>query len=154
MPILAENRDRYPADWPAISDRIRFGRAHGRCECRGECGLRHGGAGDRCEAPHGKRICWHRFQRGHWGIERGTPGGEEVGVTGGTIGWATGVRIVLTVGHLNHQPEDCRDENLRAWCQRCHNRYARAHRNATRATRALAAERSAGQLVLPVELLP
>ena len=32
-------------------------------------------------------------------------------------------KIVLTVGHLDHQPENCADENLKAWCQRCHNRY-------------------------------
>jgi hypothetical protein len=31
-------------------------------------------------------------------------------------------KVVLTVAHLNHQPEDCRDENLLACCQRCHNR--------------------------------
>jgi 5-methylcytosine-specific restriction endonuclease McrA len=34
-----------------------------------------------------------------------------------------GVEIVLTVAHLDHTPENCADENLRAWCQRCHNRY-------------------------------
>lgn len=32
-------------------------------------------------------------------------------------------KVVLTVAHLNHKPEDCRDENLKAGCQRCHNRY-------------------------------
>jgi cytosine/adenosine deaminase-related metal-dependent hydrolase len=32
-------------------------------------------------------------------------------------------RVVLTVAHLNHVPEDCRPENLRAMCQRCHLRY-------------------------------
>ena len=36
-------------------------------------------------------------------------------------------KIVLTVMHLNHQPEDCRDENLKAACQRCHLRYDREH---------------------------
>lgn len=39
----------------------------------------------------------------------------------------TGSRVVLTVAHLNHQPEDCGRPgdrpNLRAWCQRCHNTY-------------------------------
>jgi 5-methylcytosine-specific restriction endonuclease McrA len=35
----------------------------------------------------------------------------------------TGAIVVLTVAHLNHLPEDCRDENLKAACQRCHNRY-------------------------------
>src|SRR3990167_9714971 len=32
-------------------------------------------------------------------------------------------KIILTVAHLNHKPEDCREENLRAMCQRCHLRY-------------------------------
>lgn len=32
-------------------------------------------------------------------------------------------KVVLTVAHLNHIPEDCRDNNLKAGCQRCHNRY-------------------------------
>ena len=40
--------------------------------------------------------------------------------------WAKG-RIVLTVAHLNHTPEDCRDENLKAMCQRCHLRYDHDH---------------------------
>jgi hypothetical protein len=90
MPIRPENRARYPADWPAISARIRFQRAGNRCECAGECGTEHG---DRCDAvnrqPHP----------------------------------ATRSMVVLTVAHLNHRPEDCADANLRAMCQRCHNRY-------------------------------
>lgn len=49
MPIRPENRGRYPADWPEISDRIRFGRADGRCECTGQCGHDHYG---RCQARH------------------------------------------------------------------------------------------------------
>lgn len=36
--------------------------------------------------------------------------------------WA-GVKIVLTIAHLDHTPENSSDENLKAWCQRCHNRY-------------------------------
>jgi len=32
-------------------------------------------------------------------------------------------RFVLTVAHLNHRPEDCRPENLRALCSGCHLRY-------------------------------
>ncbi len=41
-------------------------------------------------------------------------------------------RIVLTVAHLNHVPEDCSPENLRALCQRCHNQYDAKHRAETR----------------------
>jgi len=46
------------------------------------------------------------------------------------------IKIVLTVAHLNHDPLDCREENLRTLCQACHNRLAaplRAqHASATR----------------------
>lgn len=31
--------------------------------------------------------------------------------------------VVLTVAHLDHEPENCADDNLKAMCQRCHNRY-------------------------------
>jgi hypothetical protein len=51
MPIRPENKPRYPADWKAISARIRFTRAGGRCECLGECGKDHAG---RCAAVHGQ----------------------------------------------------------------------------------------------------
>ena len=51
MPIRPENRERYPAGWPAISARIRNERAGGRCECEGECRTGHQG---RCEALNGR----------------------------------------------------------------------------------------------------
>jgi hypothetical protein len=41
--------------------------------------------------------------------------------------WARGL-VVLTVAHLDHQPENCADDNLKAMCQRCHNRYDQKHR--------------------------
>ena len=94
MPIRPENRARYPRDWSQISQRIRFERAGRRCECRGECGQPHiSGADDRCGARHGEA---HPF---------------------------TNSMVVLTVAHLDHQPENCDDSNLKAMCQRCHNRY-------------------------------
>ena len=40
--------------------------------------------------------------------------------------------IVLTIAHLDHTPENCSDDNLRALCQRCHNRYDAEHRKQTR----------------------
>lgn len=39
MPILPENRARYPADWALRSRFVRFVRARGRCEW---CGAAHG----------------------------------------------------------------------------------------------------------------
>ena len=35
----------------------------------------------------------------------------------------TGSKVILTVAHLDHVPENCGDDNLKAMCQRCHNRY-------------------------------
>lgn len=120
MPIRPENRDRYPANWHGISLAIRR-RADNRCE---ECGVPNYELGGR-DSSGG----WHKA------IPTGTNG---VGLTWpapGDHGWCDGwaatlriVRIVLTVAHLNHQPEDCRPENLRCLCQRCHNRYDAAER--------------------------
>ena len=106
-PIRPENRGRYPTDWPVISRSIRFDRAEGRCECRGECGrpdwhLRP--SDGRCENIHGKPA------------------------TG------TGSRVVLTVAHLDHTPENCDPHNLRAMCQGCHLHYDRDHHAQTRRT--------------------
>ena len=43
-----------------------------------------------------------------------------------------GHRFTLTVAHLNHTPEDCRRENLRALCAPCHLRYDAQHHAETR----------------------
>ena len=32
-------------------------------------------------------------------------------------------KVILTVAHLDHQPENNNDDNLAALCQRCHNNY-------------------------------
>jgi len=51
---------------------------------------------------------------------------------------ATGSKVVLTVAHLDHQPENCDRSNLRAWCQRCHNTYDAPMRRAGISERAKA----------------
>lgn len=50
VPIKPENKARYPDDWDEISNRIRFERAGGICECRGECKVHAGW----CAAIHGQ----------------------------------------------------------------------------------------------------
>jgi hypothetical protein len=116
MPISAENRARYPKDWKSISLAIRD-RAGGRCECIGECGL-----------------------------HRTTPGPRRcIEVNGKTASWAKG-KVVLTVAHLDHTPENCDPLNLKAMCQRCHLRYDRHHHaQNSRRTR----DRKRGQSSLP-----
>lgn len=39
----------------------------------------------------------------------------------------TGSLVVLTIAHLDHQPENNAPENLAAWCQRCHLQYDADH---------------------------
>ena len=45
------------------------------------------------------------------------------------------VTIVLTVAHLNHDPSDNRDENLKALCQWCHLNYDKEHHKESRSIR-------------------
>ncbi|HUX70457.1 MAG TPA: hypothetical protein VMV41_08105 [Cellulomonadaceae bacterium] len=120
MPIRPENRDHYPADWPDISLRIRHERAGDRCECHGECGRpgSHLDLDGRCQNRNGKRAV------------------------------GTGSRVVLTVAHLNHTPEDCTDTNLAAMCQGCHLHYDRDHHAETRSASRAAVLAAAGQGVL------
>ncbi|EKS26509.1 hypothetical protein [Afipia felis] len=123
MPIRAENKARYPADWPQISASIRE-RAGNKCE---ECGVANRALGGRADdgtflpadptGDNGLRFTWPTPGE-HWWCSM--PGGRRE--------WLRIIRIVLTVAHLNHKPEDCRPENLRCWCQRCHNRYDAAAR--------------------------
>ena len=40
--------------------------------------------------------------------------------------------IVLTIAHLDHTPENCNPDNLKALCQKCHNTYDARHRAETR----------------------
>lgn len=125
MPIRRENLDRYPADWPAISLRIRQ-RDGNRCKW---CGVENHALGGRDSMGrfHPAHAVEERLLRAVWPKE-----GEEwwCGVPGEPRRFLRIVRIVLTVAHLNHQPEDCADDNLVALCQRCHNVYDMPHRRA------------------------
>jgi hypothetical protein len=55
------------------------------------------------------------------------------------------IRVVCTTAHLDHDPRNCADENLRFWCQRCHNQYDVKHRKETRHT-----SRMKGQLEINI----
>jgi hypothetical protein len=45
------------------------------------------------------------------------------------------VTVLLTVAHLEHTPKNCAPENVRCWCQRCHNAYDAPVRAAGRKAR-------------------
>ncbi len=59
-------------------------------------------------------------ERAGWCCE-GTPQYPDCRAVHGEPHPVTGAKVVLTVAHLDHQPENCAPENLRALCQRCHN---------------------------------
>ena len=99
---------RYPKNWKEISAKIRE-------------------RSKTIDAPDGRCECM-----GECGLH---PWGRCVERQGQKAHFARG-KIVLTVMHMNHVEADCRDENLRAACQRCHLRYdAPHHAETARATR-------------------
>lgn len=139
MPITPENRARYPKDWKALSLAARE-RAEWRCQHPG-CGARQYDVG------------FWQLQGGTWqwnAIESGFLDCRTARLVAADMQWmcegntaAEGSRvvvIVLTVAHLDHQPENCDPDNLAAMCQRHHLAYDqlhhRAHAQATRRARA------------------
>ena len=62
----------------------------------------------------------------------GSPAYPDCRVANYTSHPVTGSRVILTVAHLDHQPENCDPANLRAWCQRCHLTYDAEHHAKTR----------------------
>ena len=112
MPVKPENKKLYPHEWRTkIRPRIRA-RAGDKCEF---CGVQNHAIG-------------YRDHTGTFHDENKT-------------GWRDHfrfftpkkLRIVCTVMHLNHDPTDNRDENLKLGCQKCHNSYDAKHRAETRA---------------------
>jgi hypothetical protein len=61
---------------------------------------------------------------------RGTHTGRCPNEAGG-LAYGTKKRVILTVAHLDHTPENCADENLRAMCQGCHLHYDIEHHRQT-----------------------
>lgn len=153
------DRRKYPTNWEAISHRIRFERAGGKCE--------------QCGAPNSAEIVRSTFNPGVFIIADDIepifrwPDGQRIlpGLVPDHFPvWEYPyVRVVLTVHHIGvdkldgspGSPDDkmdCRDENLIALCQRCHlladmPRHVQA-RHRTLLEKKAAAKREAGQMEL------
>ena len=93
---------KYPENWKQISEWVRYMRADNRCEWRDWDQGKPGTFVRRCEARNGKP---HPI---------------------------TGSKVVLTVMHLDHDPQNSAPHNLLAACQLHHNRYDAPHRAANR----------------------
>jgi len=135
MPIRDENKARYPRNWPTISQQVRE-RAGQKCE--------------RCGAPNGRLIRRGKTEDGQavWRMSYDSCYMDGVCAETGllvpdtdedSVAYGDPVKVILTVAHLDHQPENCDPANLRAWCQRCHNVYDAPMRRAGTKTRKRAA---------------
>lgn len=103
------DKSRYPADWDAISARIKA-RADHRCEV--------------CDAPDGQLVVRLKTDTSVWKLLSELDDWE-------ISRWRSPVKIVLTTHHIGvpyddgrpgnpHDKMDCRDVNLIALCNRCH----------------------------------
>jgi 5-methylcytosine-specific restriction endonuclease McrA len=103
MPV---DKSRYPADWDAISLRIR--ERDGWC-CKW-CGVPHNAVIRRLEDGESYTYYGQYTTKAEWDTKwaRATP---------------KLIRVVLTVAHHpDPDPQNCTDANLQSLCQRCHNR--------------------------------
>lgn len=83
-------------------------------------------------------IAYGRKKAAGWRCE-GSPAYPDCRAEHGQPHPVTGSEVVLTVAHLDHQPENVDRANLRVWCQRCHNTYDAPARAAGRLARKAAA---------------
>lgn len=116
MPIKAENKKLYPKNWKQIRQDI-LKRANNKCEF---CGVENHAWG-------------YRDKNGEF-ITRSDD------IAGKTI-----FQIVLTIAHLDHNPENNNPENLRALCQKCHLNYDKEHHAETRRKTKALKELQSGQ---------
>lgn len=118
MPIKPENRARYPSNWKEIRAAI-LERADNSCE--------------QCKVSNGKLIARGAgpfagtFQTDTAEVFDAETGEYIASVRMSEYQVKNMVTIVLTIAHLDHQPENCDDDNLRALCQMHHLRHDAAH---------------------------
>ncbi len=136
MPIKPENKGLYPPDWPFVRKRILERDKHRCCGC----GLRDHSVGDRVEhgvfMPAAGNLMLEDFGQGidpETGQALTYKEASSIAERLTDDSWNDRkyIVIVLIIAHLDHNPENCHDDNLASLCQRCHNIYDRAHRNET-----------------------
>ncbi|MFM6189718.1 MAG: hypothetical protein ACKPEN_15590 [Planktothrix sp.] len=129
------DRKRYPANWNQIATQIKK-KANWYCE---NCNRP-------CRKPKEDRFQFEdRIKPTPWADELYQ---EKYDEELGTVFLSKLTRFTLTVAHLNHTPEDCRPENLKALCSVCHLRYDAAHHIRSAKANRLKKREAVGQLTL------
>jgi len=111
MPISKENKLKYPKNWKQISLNVRA-KADNRCEF---CDIKNHAIG-------------YRTKKGEF-IELEPSHQADIDVQENNLKL---IKIVLTVAHLDHNPENNEAENLKALCQKCHLNYDKKQHLKTR----------------------
>lgn len=123
-------RELYPPNWDQIALRIKE-RAGWFCE---QCGRP-------CRKPKETiQTFWQRIVLGLPEWLHGGPTAKLLQVIADKPQVWT-----LTVAHLDHNPANCADENLRAWCSGCHCRYDAPRKGQDRRDKA---KRKHGQVLM------
>lgn len=112
MPIKPENKKLYPKNWKQIREAI-LRRANNKCEF---CGVENHAIGVRDNDGIFHKINPETSDEYYY-VE---------------IENLKKIKIILTIAHLDHNPQNCNPNNLRALCQKCHNNYDKEHRKQTR----------------------
>lgn len=144
MPIKPENRCLYPPDWQGVRMRI-LRRAGYRCEHPG-CMARQYSVGWWIVDPNTQAWRWSPA----WGQNDNPRTYNEARQVAAELDHSRSeegpkpIVIVLTIAHLDHDPTNNSDDNLRAMCQRHHlahdHDHHRANAQATRRAKAGTAE--------------
>lgn len=135
MPIRSENDKLYPGgsirspEWLEIRAAIlkrseSYVEIHKftaeQCECTGECGVDHykEDFDSNWYDDHECLDCYDRCQALNHALHP-----------------ITDAKVVLTIAHLDHDPTNNDPSNLKAMCQRCHNKYDAPTRRKNRVDR-------------------
>ncbi|MBN8594027.1 MAG: hypothetical protein J0M33_19890 [Anaerolineae bacterium] len=118
------NRKLYPPDWETLALKIRLERGN---VCQ-DCGVGNGLVIIRSHVDGSRYIVLDDDDGSYY-----YPEGTRIRLSEVPDEFDMAhVRVVLSVGHLDHNPANNAPENLRVMCQRCHNRYDAKKRAASR----------------------
>ena len=128
MPIKPENKKLYPKNWKEIRARILM-RANNKCEF---CQVKNHDMG-------------YRKKDGTFvSLVNQVDMNDSSYTRAELYGWKI-INIVLTIAHIHDMnPSNCADDNLKALCQRCHNKHDAKFRSENRKRNKINANNMAG----------
>lgn len=114
MPLKRFSQRHYPVNWDEISISRRTFIAKSKCEW---CGVLNHSI-----IKRSKFGLWRYASPNEINYLHGYAKAKSISLFKAISNWKF-TRVVLTVAHLNHIPEDCNNSNLAALCQKCHLNY-------------------------------